>query len=161
MSRQFISVCGNSGVGKKTLIRALLADESRALRDRFGVEEGTAAAHGFYREFHPLALVFEATEDCILHFWQYDHHHWIECLRRTFPGARHRVILLWRPWAEHSATIVARGGSWQPSPGDLERAWHDLYVPRFRGIEATGVEFELVDASTPLYDPIPWPPYPR
>jgi hypothetical protein len=160
MSRQFISICGNSGVGKKTLIRALLAAEPQDLRDRFGVE-GTVAAHGFSREFHPLGLVFEATEDCILHFWQYDHHHWIECLRRAFSVARHRVILLWRPWAEHSATIVARGGAWRPSPSVLEGAWHELYVPRFRGIEATGVEFELVNASTQLYDRMPWPLYPR
>ncbi len=44
MSRQFVSFCGHSGAGKKTLIGRLIADDPPGLRERFRIL-GTVGAY--------------------------------------------------------------------------------------------------------------------
>jgi hypothetical protein len=157
---QYISICGHSAVGKKTLIAKLLDNGQADLRERFGLG-GKIEAYGLCNQFQPLARIFEAQEDCIIHFWQDKSHPWIECLRRTFPNDRQRVILLWRPWDIHSKDLISRNNDYKPTATEVESHWHDHIVPLFRGIEQTGVEFELVNASTPNYDLMPWPRWDR
>lgn len=94
---EYISICGLSAVGKKTLILKLLNGE---LRERFALQ-GSVEAYG--NSFRPLTDIFDAHDDHVLHQWQMATHQVIEDLRNAFPSNRHRVIIIWRPWAQHLA----------------------------------------------------------
>ena len=157
--RQYVSICGHSAVGKKTLIHKILSTNGSKLRNRFDLSANIQAyeRQSSLDKLPLLREIFNAEEECVLHFWQDKSHPWIECLRRTFTEDRHRVVLLWRPWDIHSAAQIDRQNEYKPSPMDLESHWHDHIVPLFRGIEATGIEFELVDASTATYERRDWP----
>lgn len=157
MARQFISICGHSGAGKKTLIRKLLADDPPELRIRFRIY-GTVAA--FNGEFRPLHEIETATEDTLLHFWQDHTRKWVDKLREKFPADMHRIILLWRPYDVHSKALIARNVEYKPTPDVVQTNWKEMRVPHFQRHIANGIEVELVlsDKSEPLYPELKdWP----
>jgi hypothetical protein len=160
--RQYVSICGHSAVGKKSLVKRLLLPEGQSIRERFGMA-GELAAFGDanHPSFNPAPVekMLSAQQDCVLHFWQFSTHPWIANLQLHFPSDRHRVILLWRPWHIHVQAFLEPGRvpSYRPDVEGLKWVWREKIIPLFRPVEQSGVEFELVDASTPNYDAIQWP----
>lgn len=158
----YLSVCGLSSVGKKTLIRRLLQD-APGLRERFGIEKQTLAAFGY--AFLPIDEIHTTRAECALHQWQIATDSLVEELRTKQPQAEHRVVVLWRPWEQNHADWVRAYAATDPAvasstPASIERAWTDLILPRFHeGIpRQLGLRVELVDASTPDYRELEhWP----
>ena len=156
MPRQYVSFCGHSGVGKKTLMKMLVADEPPGLRERFGIT-GSVGAYGLPGQTIDLGEIIRAREETVLHFWQDSRRDWIEKLRQTFPEDIHRIILLWRPWDSHSAALLARNTpGYRPSPADVAANWREMRMPEFRKFEADGFEVELINGET--HEPMSeWP----
>lgn len=151
---EYISICGLSAVGKKTLILKLLDGE---LQERFALQ-GSVEAYG--SSFRPLAEIFDADDDHVLHQWQMATHHVIEELRDAFPSNRHRVIVIWRPWAQHlnDKKMYRRYEMTDaPTQSEITDAWHHEIVPRFQvQLPALGFDVELVNGSAPDYDRLEW-----
>jgi hypothetical protein len=151
MPAQCISVCGHSAVGKKTLIQKLLDNYPAGLRERFGLT-GSIGAYGYCDLFRPLAQSLQCQEDNLIHFWQNNNHCWIERLRVQFPCARHRVILLWRPWDVHRQAILARRNPcYQPTIAELKYRWHRDHKDLSNAAASLGVDVEFCIASTDDY----------
>lgn len=164
MPKQFVSICGMSAAGKKHLIELLTGTNDR-LRKRFGLE-GTTGVYGQHEKpripLKPTHEMLTAPEDCVLFFWQFATHDWIAKVKQAFPSARHRVLLLWRPWHIHRMAFydAERDPTYRPDERELQNVWSGMIVPRFKNIGDKGIELELVDASTENYDPISWPSCP-
>jgi hypothetical protein len=157
MPSQYISVCGHSGTGKKTLISALVANDPAGLRDRFGIT-GTIEPFGlnFNRD---LEAMYSTKADTVIHQWQFVSHAHVNRLKQHAPDARHRIILLWRPYEQQRAVIVERG-NWLPFPTveHLAWGWRAEVVPLFCNARQSGFEIELVDTSDFEYRPLTaWP----
>lgn len=162
MPKQFVSICGMSACGKKYLIERLIGSNPQ-WKQRFGLD-GTLGVYGKHDAsrvaLKPPEGMLSAPEDCVLFFWQYATHEWIAKLKAEFPMARHRVILLWRPWEEHRKAFLDpnRLPKERYTADALKWVWKNEIIPRFKEIESqTGVELELLAVSQDSYNPIPWP----
>jgi hypothetical protein len=155
--REYVSICGLSAAGKKTLIRRLLADEG-GLRDRFSVS-GPLEAFGY--SFEPLDRIHDSSAAFVLHQWQWANDRLIEELVERHPDGRHRIVLLWRPLEEQYRDIQRMyGESWRDTILDLARNWEQGITSRFRHEIPTrlGIEVELVDGSAEGYPRLTdWP----
>jgi hypothetical protein len=152
--REYVSICGFSSVGKKTLIRKLVNGQ---LRDRF-VMPGSVQAYGW--AFEPLEDIYDATADHVLYQWQIATDNLIDELHDRFPASGHRVILVWRPWDQHLADWIATYGDemvGQPSIGVLTDWWRDVIIPRFRNdLAGRGWPVEIVNGASPGYERLDW-----
>jgi GTPase SAR1 family protein len=147
--KQFIHICGASGVGKSTLMERLIENSDPRLRERFGVD-GSFQAYGDSKKAkHPMYLFF-AEAPTIIHDWQYFTHAWISHFGRAYPDAKHRIFLLWRPWSITHQALKSRGST--ETIDDVVRAWREI-VPHFQQLNDWGFNVEVVDASTEYYDP--------
>ncbi|MHC4402555.1 MAG: DEAD/DEAH box helicase family protein [Planctomycetota bacterium] len=106
MVKEFIGICGPSGVGKKTLVEAL-RDNKQNLRERFGIP---ADAHidTFGAGFDPLNDK-HTQADYLLWKWQKNNNHLLQELPEQFPDCRHRLICLWLPPELHHQRMLQRG----------------------------------------------------
>jgi GTPase SAR1 family protein len=148
MPRKIVHICGASGVGKSTLVQALIENAVPRLRERFGVEDGSQA-YGDHPSARSLTDLFFAAEPTIVHDWQYITHGWISRLARAYPDAERRIFLLWRPWSRTRQALKGRGSV--DTKDAVIRAWRAI-ASRFRQLESWGLNVEVVDASTELHD---------
>ncbi len=123
-------------------------------------------------EFKPLQDIDVpgTNADTVLWKWQFDNHYYICRLRTRYPLARHRAILLWRPWEDHARDWAKvyhthNRGSQPANITELKRQWRKLLGLWYRDMPDNvlpdddvrwPLELELGDAST--YDPMEaWP----
>jgi hypothetical protein len=158
MPQQFVFVAGHSAAGKKTFIEKVFGNEGVDLRERFRL---SGQMERFGPDFDPTNRAITSKADTVLIKWQFMDHYWIEVLKKRVPSAQHRVILLWKPFDDHLADLMARQAKqgrieWKPGPGELEREWYEKLVPLFGDIHLRGIRCELVHGRThePLTD---WP----
>jgi hypothetical protein len=169
MPRTYLSICGDSAVGKSTLIRKLLAD-SDGLRRRFHIETGTVEAYGpcFYGDGPAWnerwrEQIVVTTADVVLYQWQHKNHELIGQLYSRFPDCEHRVVLIWRPWEEHwndyRQKHRATAERAKHSVQTLKCHWRTEIRPRFEELQnETRIRIELVNGSSPRYDRLDhWP----
>ncbi len=146
----YISVCGLSAVGKKTLIRRLLQDNDDT-RQRFSV---LTPVRAFGRSFDSLDNIHDLHEGSVIHQWQWANDSLIETLMERHPKSTHRVIVLWRPFKlQYQDILNVYGNSWQGTLDQLRQNWTDRIIPRFRDHipNRYGIEVELVESSTAQY----------
>jgi hypothetical protein len=150
-----------------------LLDDSE-LRERFSIlgpkieafgpppKQGFRAKHSF----RPLGDVSKTDADTVLWKWQFANHDYVCRLRRLYPRAEHRAILLWRPWEDHARDWLRAypnhdKGSLPANVAELKRQWRKLLGVWYRDIpdsvlprddERQPLEFEWVDASA--YNPL-------
>jgi hypothetical protein len=168
MPKCFYHFCGASGVGKKTIVKKLVDNSVPGLRERFGIA-GELAAYGDFAHpgVKPMWQYVWAEEINVLHFWQFATHGWIAHNMRAHPGFEQRIYLVWQPYDIHSKNLAGRAErakpgtdvhTWRPSGNELRTIWNQQLVPLFRQIEVWGLKVEVIDAATPLCDPLPiWP----
>lgn len=168
MPHSYLSICGDSAVGKITLIKKLLADEEN-LRERFGIGEGTVDAFGVCysqgeckRDPEWTKMMHQSEKDVLLFEWQWRDHSIIGELFNSYPNDEHRIILIWRPWKEHwrdfqrkHPQLVENGYSLNT----LKEHWRGKWKPIFQKIEEDGEKpVELVNGATHEYDRMEeWP----
>jgi hypothetical protein len=91
--------------------------------------------------------------------WQFKEDAVIDQLLTWFPGSRHRVVVLWRPW-EDQAKDWSRVSENPTTVDSQKRLWDKWIGPRFgpaSDFHRLGVEITLVDASGPDYPETAWP----
>jgi hypothetical protein len=165
--KQVISICGDSGVGKQTLIEAIDA-RSKEILDRFAIGE-SFSLHSSSPEtriaktkLHSLDQMYQLpSAETIIFRWQFRDHAHIQKLLREFPEARHRVILLRRPWRSHARTVLGDKAddeiAMERTVSKLRLSWKTFFYSQF-GPESyasrKGVQIELVDGNSPTYPQI-------
>jgi hypothetical protein len=150
MPKQFVFVAGHSATGKETFIKKVVSEEGVALRKEFRLH-GSLGTYG--SNFAPIEDAIKSNADTILIKWQFAQHDWIESIKNLVPSARHRVILLWKPYADHLSGLMNRQKAngkieWSPTADRLEKDWYEKLVPRFRDIHLRGIDCELVHGRT-------------
>lgn len=92
--QHFITLMGDSAVGKNTLIRNILNPQHSARKSlNIGID-----IQAFGPSYQPLELSCQSKHDYNLYQWQkVDGISHIQKLRQTFPSAKHIIYLLWRP----------------------------------------------------------------
>lgn len=153
----FVSICGLSSAGKKTLIRRVLEDRD-GVRERFSLRFPIRA---FGRSFEPPEDMMRCASGTALFQWQWVHDRFLEELCGLGPPHTHRVIALWRPIDEQFRDVLrVYGENWEGTRDDLAKQWNERFVPRFRDRleQAEGVRVDVVDASVPGYPRLgSWP----
>jgi hypothetical protein len=164
MPQIYLSICGESAVGKITLIEKLLSKKGN-LRKRFGIDDGTVDAYGVCfsegeRKRDPdwKAKMHQSQKDIVLFEWQYKDRDVINEFVKSYPNAEHRIVLIWRSWRDHWRDLqlkhpyLVKNGF---NLDKLKRQWRKLWKPMFQAIQ---LQVELVNGSTPEYDKMDeWP----
>jgi hypothetical protein len=144
---EFIHIVGGSGVGKKTIIRRLLNPNEHALRARLRIGH-SVAAYGYSFQNPPEAML-EAQTHQVIHQWQFRTDGLIDEAQRRFPNAHHRIVVLWRPVAEHTRDLRRRTPEWHSTEHSVRNEYENGVVPAVLRRERTGrYEVEWVDSST-------------
>ena len=166
MKRLYLSICGDSAVGKSTLIKKLLENES-GLRERFGIDHGTVEAFGYCflgevqeRNRTWARDIHHSVADCVLHQWQSKHHHVVAELREQNPTCEHRIVLLWRPWEQHWRDYAVKHQQNVRKHGHsiatLVKNWRAKIRQKFGESSEIqkkyGIPVELVNGSTSDYE---------
>ena len=169
---QVISICGLSCVGKGTLIDKIYLDQE-GVRDRFGIpaqpdffasRSTSRSGKTGYRKLSEKGQVtkemFRSPRSNLIVFrWQIKQDAVIDQLLGWFPGSRHRIVVLWRPW-EDQVKDLSRVFDKRTSVDSQKRLWASCIDPRFgptSDFHRHGVEITLVDASDPAYPETTWP----
>ena len=156
-----LSICGDSRVGKGTLIDKINYDE-KGIRERFGIR-GLPEFYATRKVTRSGKTVYRSTEEmyenpsgCIVYRWQYKGDDEIARLLSFYPDVRHHIVLLWRPWNQHQCDRDQH----PTSRHSARAAWKKMILPRFRKngrLAKLGITIELVDASKDLYTVMDWP----
>jgi len=150
--QDFIWICGASCVGKKTLIEKLSRNEGE-LRLRFAIIGSFfACGPGLDRAEASIQAseLADMKDDHIAIKWQWIHKGIPQQLRLLRPDARHRVILVYRPFAEHFAAVQQRNPEWG---WDAERVTRERESARefCRVLSGDGFPVEAVDGTDVAY----------
>ena len=169
--RLILSICGDSCVGKGTLIDHIKADRHQC-REKFGVvgQVGFFASRSQARKNHasgeietsyrPRHEMFQSPSvDTIVFKWQYKDHNLLTMLADAFPNASHRAVVLWRDWEQHQELR----NTTHETKADVRKQWLKQVVRRFDrnhdsfdGGLVNAVVVALVDSSNDRYEPLEW-----
>jgi hypothetical protein len=165
---EVISICGNSGVGKATLVDHIDARTPKIM-ERFSLSGDVQffASRDKPRDnktpYRPLREMFVSPyPDKTVFRWQFDDHEQIPDLHSRFPNGRHRVVLIWRSWIENAVNRKGHGHddvAGDAIEGKLQNRWKTFFVPEFSTdgeIHRAGVGVDLVDGRTEAYRSIDW-----
>ena len=175
-----LSVCGESAVGKGTLIDRIVADD-RGIRVQLcipgdvGIFADRDKTRGVGNRYIPLSAMFTPPyPDTIVYRWQWVEKKFrpeggqltgyevIQCLRSFFPEANHRVILLWRNWDDHERQRRKVQEGLPPSQRSkypVHSTWNRKILPLFGPegtIEQSGLHVELFEARAESYHQMEW-----
>lgn len=146
--RQVIAVCGQSAVGKATLIQRLI-DSDVDLRNRFEIGDHAIVTAG--AKFGTLPDVVD-NASVVVWKWQWRNDDWFRRLLSKYPKARHRAIVLWLPPSIHAQRMKSKWPKRSFSQQSSQRSFNNRIAPHFkRKVRRLGIEVELVDASTTLF----------